>query len=86
MSTALKAWKRSRIALKREDVDSEAVAFIEDRLSDAIYEPFYESHSFEILGASPVGDVTGNELLTAGADKGLFTMLDGLWAQIIETK
>lgn len=83
----LKAWKRSRIAAKTwEDVDNEMIAFIEDRLSDAIYESILRITSFGNTGASPVGDATGDELLTAGADKGLFTMLDGLWAQIIENQ
>ncbi|MFO7864019.1 MAG: hypothetical protein R6U85_08480 [Salinivirgaceae bacterium] len=79
----LKAWKKSRIAAGTwEEVDNEMMAFIEDRLSDALYRSILRISSFGDTDASPVGDTTGNEELTAGTDKDLFSMLDGLWKQI----
>ena len=82
--TLLKAWKKSRIAANTwEDVDSEMMGYIEDSLGDALLRAILRVTSFASTDASPVGDATGNELLTSGTDKTLFNMLDGLWAQII---
>ena len=81
----LKFWKKSMIALKIwEDVDDEMIAFVTARASEATYESILRITSFGDVDASPVGDATGNELLTAGTDKTYFNMLDGLWKQIFD--
>lgn len=83
VETLLKFWKKSRIALKTwEDVDNEMMAFVTDRTLDAIYEAILRITSFGDTTNSPVGDGTGNELLTTGTDKTYFNMLNGLWQQI----
>ena len=80
----LKFWKKARIAAGTwEDVDNEMMAFIEDRIVDAIYQSMLRITSFANTSASPVGDGTGDELLTAGSDKALLNMLNGIWPQII---
>lgn len=79
----LKFWQKSMIAKNLwEDVDNEMLAFVTDRALDATYESILRISSFGDTNASPVGDATGNELLTAGTDKTFFNMQDGLWAQI----
>ena len=79
----LKFWKKARIAAKTwEEVDNEMMAFINDRTEDATLQSILRIADFGDVDASPVGDATGNELLTAGTVKTYFNMLNGLWKQI----
>lgn len=79
----LKMWKRSRIAKNLwSNIDNEALAFIEDRLYDAIQESIIRITEFNATTHSPVGDDTGDQLLTAGTNKAFFNILNGMWAQI----
>jgi hypothetical protein len=78
----LKFWKKSRIAAKTwEEVDNEMLAFINDRVSDAVLD--------SILRISEFGDidsalVAGGGYITAGTTITYFNMLDGMWKQIFE--
>ncbi len=79
----LKFWKKSRIAAGTwEQVDDEMMAFISDRVIDAMIQNILRVADFADTEASPVGDGTGNQLLTAGTTKTYFNMLNGLWKQI----
>lgn len=79
----IKFWKKSRIAKNTwEDVDNEMMAFINDRASDAVAQSILRISNLANTTNSPVGDATGNELLTSGTDKTYFNMLNGMWAQI----
>lgn len=78
-----KAWKKSRVAANTwEDVNGEYMSFIEDRTLDAIKKSTLRHAEFGYLLASPVGDATGNEILTVGTDKAFFNVMDGMFAQI----
>jgi hypothetical protein len=76
----LKFWKKDAIANKRfENVDNEMMAFISDRLKDAMKQSVLRISSFGDVAA----DVIANGgVLTAGTDKTFFNMQDGLWKQI----
>lgn len=79
----LKFWEKARRASKTwEEVNDEMMAFITDRAIDATVQSVLRIADFGDTDASPVGDGTGNELLTAGTTKTYFNMLDGLWKQI----
>ena len=79
-----KAWKRARIAKDTwEMVNDELMAFIADKTQDAIDRSIIRIAEFGDTTASPVGDATGNQLLTAGTDKTYYNMLNGMWQQII---
>ena len=79
----LKFWKKSRIAAGTwEDVDNEMMAFINDRVADAISESIFRIAEFGDTDNSPVGDGTGNEVLTAGTTKTYFNILNGMWKQV----
>jgi hypothetical protein len=76
----LKFWKKSRIAAGTwEDVDNEMMAFISDRVSDAVLESQFRIAEFGDIAA----DVVANGgYLTAGTTKTYFNILDGMWKQI----
>lgn len=79
----LKFWKKARVAAKTwEEVDNEMMAFINDRAGDATLQSILRIADFGDTQASPVGDGTGNETLTAATVKTYFNMLNGLWKQI----
>jgi hypothetical protein len=79
----LKFWKKAKKASGTwEDVSDELMAFITDRLQDAIMQSILRISSMGGTSHSPVGDGAGNELLTVGTDKTYFNMLNGLWEQI----
>jgi hypothetical protein len=79
-----KAWKRARIANKTwEMVNDELMAFIADKTQDAIDRSIIRIAEFGDTTASPIGDATGNQLLTSGTTKTYFNMLNGMWQQII---
>lgn len=79
----LKFWKKARVAAKTwEEVDNEMMAFITDRAMDATAQSILRIADLADTDLSPVGDGTGNELLTAGTTKTYFNMLNGLWKQI----
>lgn len=80
----LKFWKKSmKAAGIWEEIDSEMVAFIESRVQDATYESILRYASFGDTDATNVGAGSGSETLTAGIDAGYFTVIDGMWKQII---
>lgn len=79
----LKFWKKSAIAANLwAEVDSDEVAFVQDRALDATYESILRITSFADTAATTFGTGSGSNNLTAGTDIGLFTMLDGLWKQV----
>lgn len=79
----LKFWKKSRIAKNTwEEIDNEAKAFVEDSVIEAINNSVIRIAEFSKTTASPVGDGTGDETLTAGTTKTYFNMLNGMWQQI----
>ena len=79
----LKFWKKSRVAANTwEEVDGEMMTFIEDKSEAATKESIIRFADFGNTDASPVGDATGDETLTAGTDKTFFNVINGLWAQI----
>lgn len=79
----LKFWKKSRIAANTwKDVDDEMVAFIQDTAGNAVSQSIIRHADFGDTNASPVGDATGDQKLTAGTDKAYFNVIDGMWAQI----
>ena len=76
----LKFWKKSRIANKTwEEVDNEMMAFINDRVLDAILESIFRIAEFGDTAAEVVGS---GGYLTAGTTKTYFNMLSGMWQQI----
>lgn len=78
--TLLKFWKKARIAANTwEDVDNEMLAFISDRVSDAVTQSILRISDFGDTAAEVVGS-GGN--LTAGTDKTYFNMLNGMWKQV----
>lgn len=79
-----KAWKKEKIAANIwEKINSEAMAFINDKVGDAVFSSILRFAEFGDLTASPFGDGTGNQTLTVGIAKTYFNVLDGIWAQII---
>jgi len=79
----LKFWKKSRIAAETwSDVDSEMMAFVNDRIVDATYESILRLASFGDTAATNVGTGSGSETITAGVAVAYFTPIDGLWKQI----
>jgi len=78
--TLLKFWKKSRIAANTwEEVDNEMMAFITDRVGDAVTQSILRIADFGDTAAEVVGS-GGN--LTAGTDKTYFNMLNGMWQQV----
>lgn len=76
----LKFWKKARIAANTwEEVDNEMMAFINDRLVDAILESIFRITEFGDTAAEVVGS---GGYLTAGTTKTYFNMLSGMWKQI----
>ena len=76
-----KMWKRAQSALATwEDMANEQVAFLSDRTVDAMLEAILRITSFADTTENVVGS-GGN--LTAATTITYFTMLDGLWAQLI---
>jgi hypothetical protein len=76
----LKFWKKSRIAANTwEEVDNEMMAFINDRLIDAILESIFRIAEFGDTAAAVVGS---GGYLTAGTTAAYFTPLNGMWKQI----
>ena len=79
----LKFWKKSLQALNTwSEVDGEMMTFIEDSAIDGVQKAIIRIGEFGDKTASPVGDVTGNELLTAGVDKTYFNLINGMWKQV----
>ena len=79
----LKFWKKSRIALGTwEEVDNEMMAFINDRVVDAMLKAIIRVSEFGDTTHSPVGDGAGNEKLTVGQTKAYWNILNGMWNQI----
>ena len=77
-------WKMWRAQAKAnpdywETVDNEQLAFLEDRVVDALYEDILLKTFFGDTAADvfPTGD------LTPGTTVGLFTPFDGIWKQIL---
>lgn len=76
----LKFWKKARIAVNTwEEVDNEMLAFIFDRLTDALLESILRITEFGDTSAEVVGS---GGYLTAGTTKTYFNMLNGMWQQI----
>jgi hypothetical protein len=76
----LKFWKKARIAANTwEKVDNEMVAFINDRVLDAVLESIFRISEFGDTAAEVVGS---GGYLTAGTTKTYFNMLNGMWKQI----
>ncbi|KKK93077.1 hypothetical protein LCGC14_2696490 [marine sediment metagenome] len=76
-----KMWKRAQSALATwEDMVNDQVAFLADRVADATLEAILRITSFADTSEDVVGS-GGN--LTAGTTITYFTMLDGLWNQLI---
>jgi len=76
----LKFWKKSRIAKNTwEEVNNEMMAFINDRVTDAVKQSILRISSFGDTAAEVVGS-GGN--LTAGTTKTYFNMLNGFWKQV----
>lgn len=76
-----KMWKRAQSALATwEDMVNEQVAFLSDRIVDATLEAILRITSFADTSENVIGS-GGN--LTAGTTIAYFTMLDGLWNQLI---
>jgi hypothetical protein len=73
-------WKRAASALKTwEDVDNEQLAFIEDRIVDAMKEWILRLTSF---GDTSALNVSGGGYIKNGVSVTYFTPLNGLWQQI----
>jgi len=82
ISQLFKMWKRAQSALATwEDMANEQVAFLSDRTVDATLEAILRITSFGDLNEDVIGS-GGN--LTAGTTTAYFTMLDGLWAQLVD--
>lgn len=80
LDSLLKFWKKSRIAAKTwEEVDNEMMAFINDRVLDAVFESVLRITEFGDTAAEVVGS---GGYLTAGTTKTYFNMLSGMWKQI----
>jgi hypothetical protein len=78
-----KFWRKNgAFKNKWEDQSSEEIAFVTDRVVDASKETVLRIAEFNDTDHSPVGDATGNEVLTVGTDKTYFNILDGMWKQI----
>jgi hypothetical protein len=77
----LKFWKKSAQINPGywETIDNEMMAFINDRVSDAILESIFRITEFADTDAEVVGS---GGTLTAGTTKTYFNMLDGMWKQI----
>jgi len=76
-----KMWQRAQSALATwEDMDNEQVAFLSDRTVDAMIEAILRISSFADESENVIGS-GGN--LTAATTITYFTMLDGLWPQLI---
>ena len=76
-----KMWKRAQSAQATwEEMANEQVAFLSDRTVDAMLEAILRISSFADTSENVVGS-GGN--LTAATTITYFTMLDGLWAQLI---
>ena len=76
-----KMWKRAQSALSTwEDMANEQVAFLADRAADATLEAIMRITSFADTAEDVIGS-GGN--LTAGTTIAYFTMLGGLWTQLI---
>jgi hypothetical protein len=76
-----KMWKRNADALKTWDtMDPGQNEFLIDLTTDALYAAILRITSFGDINEDVIG--AGN--LTAGLDKLYFTMIDGLWAQLID--
>ena len=81
--TLFKLWKKARIAANTwSEVNNEMMAFVSDKVQVAIDESIIRIAEFADTTNSPVGDATGNQLLTAGTTKTYFNMLNGMWSQI----
>ena len=76
-----KMWKRAQSALATwEDMVNDQVAFLADRVVDATLEAIFRITSFADTSENVIAS-GGN--LTAGTTIAYFTMLDGLWNQLI---
>lgn len=76
----IKFWKKSRIAAGTwEDVDNQMMAFIHDRLADALLKSIFRITEFADTEAAVVGS---GGYITAGTTITYFNMLDGMWKQI----
>jgi len=76
----LKFWKKARIAAKTwEEVDNEMMAFINDRVSDAILESIFRHAEF---GDTAAEVIANGGTLKAGTDKAFFNVINGMWKQI----
>lgn len=80
ISSLVKLWQLSRKAAGTwEEINNEQVAFINDRLSDAVYQSILRISSF---GDTAADTVANGGVLKNGTDKAFWTMLDGMWKQI----
>jgi hypothetical protein len=77
----LKFWKKSAQTNPGywETIDNEMMAFINDRLVDALLESIFRITEFGDTAAEVVGS---GGYLTAGTTKTYFNMLNGMWKQI----
>ena len=79
----LKFWKKSMVAANTwEAVDSEMIAFIETKVLEQLDRNIITIADFADKTHSPVGDATGNQLLTVGKTKTLLNTINGMWSQI----
>ena len=85
ISQLFKLWKRSPSGLATwEDVDNEQMAFLASMVVNSMVEAILRLTALGDTNASPVGDATGDELLTSGTTKAYFNLFDGYWPQIID--
>ncbi len=76
----LKFWKKSRKANGyTEEVENEMMAFITERVMDAVLESIFRHAEFGDKAADVVAE--GGQL-TAGTVKTFFNVIDGMWKQI----
>ena len=81
ISQLFKMWKRSREAARTwDEVENAQMAFITDRGVDATMEAILRISSF---GDKLADNVADGGAITAGIDPTFFTMINGIWQQIL---
>lgn len=80
--TLWKMWRAAKMVNtdEWEKIDSEEMAFLEDRLLDAVYEDILLKTMF---GDTAAANVSGGGDVTNGKNAALLTPFDGFWKQIL---
>lgn len=68
--------------IERADLEGAYMAFIEQRLADAIEEAIWRIAYFGDKNASNVGSGSGSELITAGVNVRFVNTINGFWKQV----